>query len=139
MAIPSRRSPAATVLARTSSSSTTKTRIAVRCSRDPTRLAGRLLHRVAVSELAANTLNHTAAGGTLRCWQARNEVLCQIDDRGWITDPLAGRRLPPVDGQGGMGLWVVNQLCDLVELRTGEHGTVIRLHMRLPAGQPPAS
>jgi anti-sigma regulatory factor (Ser/Thr protein kinase) len=89
---------------------------------------------LAVSELAANTLNHTAAGGTVRFWQARNEVLCQVDDRGWITDPLAGRRLPPLEGQGGMGLWVVNQLCDLVELRTGEHGTSIRLHMRLPAG-----
>jgi anti-sigma regulatory factor (Ser/Thr protein kinase) len=89
---------------------------------------------LAVSELAANTLNHTAAGGTVRFWQAGNEVLCQVDDRGWITDPLAGRRLPPLEGQGGMGLWVVNQLCDLVELRTGEHGTSIRLHMRLPGG-----
>ena len=28
---------------------------------------------------------------------------------------------------------VANQLCDLVEIRTGRNGTQIRLHMRLPA------
>jgi hypothetical protein len=28
-------------------------------------------------------------------------------------------------------LWVVHQLCDLVELRTGSTGTTIRLHFRL--------
>jgi hypothetical protein len=27
-----------------------------------------------------------------------------------------------------MGLWTVNQLCDLVEVRTGETGTTIRVH-----------
>lgn len=30
------------------------------------------------------------------------------------------------------GTWaVVNQVCDLVELRTGREGTTVRLHMRL--------
>ena len=32
------------------------------------------------------------------------------------------------------GLWLVNQLCDLVQARTSHAGTVARLHMRL--GQP---
>ena len=35
---------------------------------------------------------------------------------------------------GGKGLWLVNQLCDLVQARTSHAGTVARLHMRL--GQP---
>ena len=44
---------------------------------------------------------------------------------------LAGRRRPIPDAGRGHGLWVVNQLCDLVELRTGSTGTTVRLHMRL--------
>jgi hypothetical protein len=34
---------------------------------------------------------------------------------------------------GGYGLWLVNQVCDLVQARTGRAGTTIRLHMRLHA------
>jgi anti-sigma regulatory factor (Ser/Thr protein kinase) len=84
---------------------------------------------IAVSEVAANTLRHTRAGGVLRLWQTDTEVLCQIEDHGHIRDPLAGYHRP-VDGMpGGQGLWLVNQVCDLVEIRTGTLGTTIRLHM----------
>ena len=89
---------------------------------------------IAVSELAANTWRHTDAGGTLHIWAADGEVLGQVHDSGHISDPLAGRRRPALDGAGGHGLWVVNQLCDLVELRTGSTGTTIRLHFRLGPG-----
>jgi hypothetical protein len=27
-------------------------------------------------------------------------------------------------------LWLVNQVCDLVELRSGADGTTVRMHMR---------
>jgi len=46
-------------------------------------------------------------------------------------DPLAGRRLQPADGVGGKGLWLVNQVCDLVQTRSRQGSTTIRLHMRL--------
>jgi anti-sigma regulatory factor (Ser/Thr protein kinase) len=39
---------------------------------------------------------------------------------------------------GGHGLWIVNQVCDQVEMQSDENGTTIRLHMNLPrsgAGQ----
>jgi anti-sigma regulatory factor (Ser/Thr protein kinase) len=85
---------------------------------------------LAASELAANTLRHTSAGGTLHVWHTATEILCQIHDQGWITDPLAGRQRRAPD-QRGHGLWVVNQVCDLAELRTGPAGTTVRLHMRL--------
>lgn len=85
---------------------------------------------LAASELAANTLRHTRGGGTIHIWHTRDEVLCQIQDTGWITDPLVGRTRRPPD-ERGHGLWVVNQLCDLVELRTGRAGTTIRLHMHI--------
>lgn len=86
---------------------------------------------IAVGEVIANTLRHTSGGGTAYIWHTRSEVICQISDTGRITDPLVGLRRPV--GPGGLGLWVVNQVCDLVELRTGARGTTIRMHMSLAA------
>jgi len=85
---------------------------------------------IAAGEITANTLRHTSAGGTLWVWHTGQEILCQVRDQGWIADPLAGRRRrSPEDS--GHGLWVVNQVCDLVEIRTSPAaGTLIRLHMR---------
>lgn len=91
---------------------------------------------LAVSEVAANTLRHTVAGGTISLWQAGDELICQLADTGHIFDPLAGRRPPDRDHPGGQGLWLVNHVCDLVELRTGQDGTVVRLHMRLKLDSP---
>ena len=85
---------------------------------------------LAVSEIAANTLRHTSGDGVLRVWLTEQEILCQVQDHGWITDPLAGQQRRPAD-EPGHGLWVVNQVCDLVEVRTGQAGTTVRLHMRL--------
>jgi anti-sigma regulatory factor (Ser/Thr protein kinase) len=85
---------------------------------------------LAASEIAANTLRHAGGAGTVHIWHTEAEVLCQIQDQGWITDPLAGRTRHAPDGRGH-GLWVVNQVCDLAELRTGRGGTTIRLHMRI--------
>jgi len=85
---------------------------------------------IAAGEVTANTLRHTGAGGTFWIWHTDDEIICQVRDQGWINDPLAGRqRHSPEDS--GHGLWVVNQVCDLVEIRTSRAaGTIIRLHMR---------
>lgn len=87
---------------------------------------------LAASELAANTYAHTGRPGRLTVWCAEDEIICQIQDSGHITDPLAGS-LPPDVGtsEEGWGLWVVHQVCDLVQSRTGREGTTTRLHMRL--------
>ena len=86
---------------------------------------------IAVGEITANTLRHTSAGGTLWVWHTGEEIICQVQDQGWITDPLAGRQRHSPENTGH-GLWVVNQVCDLVEIRTSQAaGTIIRLHMRL--------
>jgi anti-sigma regulatory factor (Ser/Thr protein kinase) len=85
---------------------------------------------IAASEVAANTLRHTTGGGVIRLWQTAKEMVCQIDDGGYISDPLTGYFRPTGDVPGKQGLWLVNQICDLVELRTAETGTSIRLHMR---------
>lgn len=92
---------------------------------------------IAVGELAANTLMHTKGPGMLTMWAGDGELLCQIHDSGQISDPLAGSFRPdPAAPGGGRGLWVVNQLSDLVEMRTGPAGTTIRLHMRLAPDAP---
>jgi anti-sigma regulatory factor (Ser/Thr protein kinase) len=81
-----------------------------------------------VNELAANAIRHARGGGLLRVWRLPDEVVCQVEDSGHIRDPLAGRRAPAVDAGSGVGLWIVNQLCDLVEVRSGHDGTTIRVH-----------
>jgi anti-sigma regulatory factor (Ser/Thr protein kinase) len=86
---------------------------------------------IAVGELAANTLQHTDSSGTLQVWVTPTEVICEVRDGGYIEDPLAGRRCSPDNAGRGHGLWVVHQVCDLVEMRTGTSGTTFRLHMKL--------
>jgi anti-sigma regulatory factor (Ser/Thr protein kinase) len=91
---------------------------------------------IAASEVAANTLKHTGGAGLVRAWVTSDELLCQFDDSGYIEDPLAGYGRPEPDQPGGQGLWLVNQVCDLAEIRTSALGTTIRLHMSLDAGRP---
>jgi anti-sigma regulatory factor (Ser/Thr protein kinase) len=86
---------------------------------------------LAVSEVAANTLRHTTSHGTLNIWHDQHEIVCEVHDEGTITDPLAGSRPPAPDASGGHGLWLVNQVCDLVEMRSDASGTTIRMHMSL--------
>lgn len=89
---------------------------------------------LAANELTANTLEHTRAGGRITLWTEPEHVVCQVDDQGHLTDPLAGR-IPPAPGaEGGRGLVLTNQLCDLVRIHTADEGTTIRLHMRRPTG-----
>jgi anti-sigma regulatory factor (Ser/Thr protein kinase) len=91
---------------------------------------------LAVSEVAANTIKHAKSPGSLKIWYDTKEIVCQIHDEGVITDPLAGRRQPSLEALGGHGLWIVNQVCDQVDMQSDETGTTIRLHMILPIADP---
>lgn len=84
---------------------------------------------IAASELAANSVMHGGGGGTLRIWREEERLLAEVEDRGRIEEPLVGRIRPDVSQEGGRGLWLANQLCDLVQIRSGEGGTVVRLHV----------
>ena len=86
---------------------------------------------LAVSEVAANTLRHTQSAGTLTIWRQSGQLVCEVHDEGMITDPLAGQRRPGPDATGGHGLWLVYQVCDLVEVRSDATGTTIRMHMAI--------
>jgi anti-sigma regulatory factor (Ser/Thr protein kinase) len=82
---------------------------------------------LAVSEVASNSVQHGGGAGSLTMWcDDRSAVIAEIQDSGEITDPLVGR-YPPGPGLEVKGLWLVNQLCDLVQIRSGPSGTCTRL------------
>jgi anti-sigma regulatory factor (Ser/Thr protein kinase) len=84
---------------------------------------------LAVSELASNSVLHAGGGGTVRVWREGSELLCEVSDAGWLEEPLIGRERPTADRSCGRGLWLVNRLCDLVQLRSFPDGAVARVHM----------
>jgi anti-sigma regulatory factor (Ser/Thr protein kinase) len=83
---------------------------------------------LAVNEIATNSLQHGGGRGELRAWTEGQSLVCEVTDRGHITAPLAGRLPPALDGRDGGGLWLVNQLCDLVQISSAPAGTTVRLH-----------
>jgi anti-sigma regulatory factor (Ser/Thr protein kinase) len=89
---------------------------------------------LAGDELATNTIRHGGGIGTMQVWEDDDRLYCEVRDDGRIENPLVGRLRPPPDRDGGRGLWLANQLCDLVQIRSGEAGTVVRLSMRLEGG-----
>jgi anti-sigma regulatory factor (Ser/Thr protein kinase) len=86
---------------------------------------------LAANEAATNALVHSGRPGVVRVWRDDGHLVCEFTDGGGIDDPLAGRRRPDASRAGGRGLWLINQLCDLVGLRPGPPGTTLRLHMAL--------
>jgi len=84
---------------------------------------------LAVNELATNSILHGSGAGTLTIWETSAALVCEVTDAGRLTDPLAGRALPEPGQVGQYGLWLVNQLCDLVEQRMLPHGNLVRVSM----------
>jgi anti-sigma regulatory factor (Ser/Thr protein kinase) len=96
---------------------------------DPSRAADLVL---AVDEVATNSLRHGGGRGTLRIWRDGGALVCEVRDAGRLEDPMAGRERPAPGRDGGRGLWMVNQLCDLVQLRSFPDGATVRVHMYVP-------
>jgi len=86
---------------------------------------------LAANEIATNSVLYGGGRGSLRLWGESGALMCEVSDAGFIDRPLAGRERPAGAASGGNGLWVVNQLCDLVQVRSSPQGTVVRLHMNL--------
>lgn len=84
---------------------------------------------LAVHEVLSNSVAYGGGRGRLRLWVEGPRVVAEICDAGRLADPLAGRRRPDLESTAGRGLWVVHQLCDLVETRTTADGLTTRLHL----------
>jgi anti-sigma regulatory factor (Ser/Thr protein kinase) len=95
---------------------------------------------LAAYEVAVNTVVHTGRPGLLALWTREPgassgreaaeppAVVCEVQDSGWIADPLVGRhRGGPAEGRG-YGLRLAHQLCDLVQVHSDPSlGTTVRM------------
>jgi anti-sigma regulatory factor (Ser/Thr protein kinase) len=84
---------------------------------------------LAVNEVLSNSLHHAHESGVLRIWDEPDGLVCEVRDGGQIDKPLIGREEPAVGQVGGHGVWLVNLVCDLVQVRSSEAGSTIRMKM----------
>jgi anti-sigma regulatory factor (Ser/Thr protein kinase) len=100
----------------------------------PTRTSSLVL---AVNELATNSVRHAGGEGTIRVWHEPDALVCEVRDEGDLASAPLGHGRPEPLQLEGRGLWLVNQVCDLVQIRALEDGTVVRIRMDLAESQPP--
>jgi len=78
---------------------------------------------LAVHELAANAIAHGAGHGRLRLWALDGSLTCEIVDSG-LPGSIASRdSADPWPANDGHGLWLVGQVADHLDLRSGPRGT----------------
>jgi anti-sigma regulatory factor (Ser/Thr protein kinase) len=86
---------------------------------------------LSANEIVTNSIRHGGGSGELHVWSDGSSLVCEVTDAGHITSPLVGRVRPDPEALGGGGLWLANQLCDLVEIYSSARGTVVRARMYL--------
>ncbi|MGS0687497.1 anti-sigma factor RsbA family regulatory protein [Nakamurella sp. GG22] len=92
--------------------------------------AGLTARRSATLAAAVDALTSSASvrDVTVRVWREQSALMCQVDDPVVLDDPLVGRSTTmPTDGPE-RGIRLANELCDLVQVRSGASGTAVRLH-----------
>ena len=88
---------------------------------------------LAVNEVLSNSLHHAGDDGILRVWEDPDGLVCEVRDGGHIVQPLIGREEPLIGQVGGHGIWLVNLVCDLVQVRSSAGGSTVRMQMNRPA------
>lgn len=91
-------------------------------------------HRVddlvlATNELVSNSVRHGGGTGEVVLWRDVDSLWCDVVDDGTIADPMVGRRRPPEHDLGGRGVWIAHQVCDLVQVRSRDRRTHVRVRM----------
>jgi anti-sigma regulatory factor (Ser/Thr protein kinase) len=88
---------------------------------------------LAVNEVLSNSLHHANDDGVLRVWEDPDGLVCEVRDGGHILQPMIGREEPSIGQIGGHGIWLVNLVCDLVQVRSSADGSTVRMQMNRPA------
>jgi anti-sigma regulatory factor (Ser/Thr protein kinase) len=92
------------------------------------RLADFLL---AVHEVLVNARNHGDGPATLRSWAEERTFVCDVESSGpEVSEATAGYLPLDLTAASGRGLWLVRQLCDLVEIQSRNGRTSVRLHVQ---------
>jgi hypothetical protein len=88
--------------------------------------SGRLA--TAMRAICLTSASRPGRSEVLQMWQDGSALICQIHDIGHVQDPLIGRRPDGAESERGKAIRLANQLCDLVQVRSGAAGTTIRVH-----------
>ena len=78
----------------------------------------------AVQSLARSSLTRGSREVSIRIWGEADAVICEVRDDSPIADPLHGRTIPTDEHDS---LWRLNQICDLVQLRSTSEATTVRI------------
>jgi anti-sigma regulatory factor (Ser/Thr protein kinase) len=98
---------------------------------------------LAVQELAANAIAHGAGHGHFRMWALVGALSCEVIDGGppGTTGPSGTGGSPavadPWPAATGHGLWLVRQVADRLDLRSGPRGTRAVVTFALPLPENP--
>jgi hypothetical protein len=82
----------------------------------------------AMRAITQDTVNRPGRTEVLQLWQEGSALICQIHDAGHVQDPMIGRRPDGQENSRGRALRQANDLCDLVQVRSGAGGTTVRVH-----------
>jgi anti-sigma regulatory factor (Ser/Thr protein kinase) len=88
----------------------------------------------AVTELVTNSIHRGGGRGKVRVWADSAGLVFEVQDRGRIENPLVGREHLMLPEEHGRGLWLVNQLCHLAQIRSSDAGTTVRIHVSRAQG-----
>jgi hypothetical protein len=85
---------------------------------------------LAVSEVGAYLKNRGPGPAAVRTWEQPGAVVCDFRQPGLsISDPFLGLRPARLEPGDGDGLWLANQICDWLEIRSGADGGTIQLQV----------
>ena len=82
----------------------------------------------------ATAAHHDSGEVEIRLWHQDAAVLCEVADATVIDNPMIGRSATPTIGsladRRDRAIRLANELCDLVQVRSGRDGTTVRIHTR---------
>ena len=81
---------------------------------------------LAVNEVATNAVEHGQMEAELMLWTGA-ELVCEVHDRGVLSDPLPGLQAPHPADPKGRGIWIARQLCDVLHVWGDASGTHVRM------------
>jgi len=95
---------------------------------------------LAVSEVGAYLKNQPPGRASVRTWEQPGAVVCDFRQPGGsITDPFLGLRPAQLAPGAGDGLWLTNQICDWMEIRSDDRGCAIQLEVPSRRDQEPVA